>query len=107
MGPIPHDARRGMLPCPADFAPTLTDNGRSIAWRGTVTVHSPGRSTPLLVEYGLSKSDPDARERVRAAVWEIKELARLGREELLGFARADRHLGAARSAPQIEIEATR
>lgn len=91
MTPIPDALRAQFAPMPADFAPHIMETPKAWAWRGRVEVASPGRVDKIECEYGLPRSMDHAADELRAFVWEIMELGRLGRGDLMGFARVDRH----------------
>lgn len=91
MTPIPDALRAHFNPMPPDFAPSIMEMPKAWAWRGRVEIASPGRVDKVECEYGLPKSMGHTAAELRAFVWEIMELGRLGRGDLLTFARVDRH----------------
>lgn len=102
-GPIPDAVRAKMAPMPPEFRPVILQDDNRIWWKGRVTSHIGSNVQQVQVEYGFSKrSGQDASDLKRIA-WEISELARLGRPDLINYARVDRH--AARvTTPTITAE---
>lgn len=93
MTPIPDALRAQFAPMPPDFAPSIMEMPKAWAWRGRVEVASPGRVDKVECEYGLPKSMGHTAAELLPFVWEIMELGRLGRGDLLTFARVDRGKG--------------
>jgi hypothetical protein len=80
-------------PMPRDFAVGFHDHGSYVRWHDTVTVEGHG---PVDVELGYSRAGGRANEdqeraNLRASVWQVIELARLGRIDLLDHCLTDRH----------------
>lgn len=73
---------------PPDFAPTFTDDGQVIAWRGTIGGKQyvlglrPARTAAALAA---------AHKDLRNGVWQLMELQRIGRQDLMQYGAADRH----------------
>lgn len=94
---IPKDVREQMLPMPADFAPEIHGTDKAISWRGKVTVSAGTAVERLQLEIGLSTNPAGApypgglEPLLRLSVWEAREVARLGRVDLLAIYRVDRH----------------
>ena len=60
-----HPALADVPPMPADFAPRLLYDHKSVRWRGTVDGGS-------AMEVGFALSDPQAEEKTRLAVWHVQ-----------------------------------
>ena len=103
-GPIPASVRAKMLPAPQNWNPPIHEDDDRIWWRGIVTTSIGQRVSQLPVEYGFSKRNGPDRSVVKAVAWEITELARLGRLDLIGYARVDRHKGRPVAKPEITAE---
>ena len=84
---LPADVAALIRPIPDDFTPTFEDHGYYVRWGAIVDVAGSG---PLSVELGYSKAsgkadDHKERANLRAGAWQVTELARLGRGDLLGY----------------------
>ena len=90
---LPADVAGLILPIPDEFTPTFGDRGYYVRWGAIVDVTGSG---PLSVELGYSKAsgkadDPKERANLRADAWQVTELARLGRGDLLAYCTVGRH----------------
>lgn len=90
---LPSDVAELVHPMPADFNPPVEDMGRYARWAATLTVEGYG---PVDVELGFSraggKSDEMKElENLRKGAWQVTELARLGRRDLLAHCIVGRH----------------
>ena len=76
---------------PEDFAPPIMDDGRTLSWNGVIN----GRKYQL----GLRPERHDfaaiaqAKIDLKMGVWQLLELGRLGRSDLMAYASAERHQG--------------
>lgn len=108
---VPEELGPQIRQVPDDFQPQFTDDGRRIAWRGNVTVETPSTREQIAISLGFSKTGTEElqtrlRETLRIAVWYAKELARIGRADLLANARVDRHNPSKRPISKPEIAAS-
>lgn len=103
-GPIPDSVREKMLPMPPDFRPVVQQDNDRMWWRGRVTTKIGDRVDQLQVEYGFSKRSGQDASEIKRVAWEIHELARLGRGDLISYARQDRHTARAVTKPTITAE---
>ena len=90
---LPADVAALIRPIADDFNPTFEDRGYYVRWDAIVEVDGSG---PLSVELGYSKASgkaDDLKERanLRADAWQVTELARLGRGDLLAYCTVGRH----------------
>lgn len=100
LGPVPADIAHQIAPMPPDFGIPYTSRPNVLAWRGNVIVDTPGSRETAACEVAVRA--PAGLDDLRALVWHIKELGRLGYAEGLRAARVDRHRRPADlvSAPQ-------
>lgn len=95
MRDFPPDVAPLVLPVPAWFTihPHVSSNGLALRWADTLAT----TEGPLDLEYGLRIRTGTADEmaeltgRLRVSAWQVHELIRLHRLDLLNHARADRH----------------
>lgn len=100
-GPIPDATRAKMAAMPPEWKPAIHEDQDRIWWQANVTSHIGTSVQQIPVEYGFSKRTGKGRSVLRATAWEISELARLGRLDLIQYARKDRHQ--ARPGPKATI----
>ena len=91
--PLPPDVANLVRPMPPDFDPKLEDHGRYVRWGATLNIEGSG---PVDVELGYSRAGGKAAEdreqrNLRAGAWQVTELARLGRFDLLNYCLVIRH----------------
>lgn len=89
---LPTDVAELVQPVPAEFAPTFQDRGRYVRWAETLMV----AGQPVSVELGYSQASGKAdeiteQENLRKSAWQVTELARLGRRDLLAHCIVGRH----------------
>ena len=88
---VPDEIKVGNMP--ADFPETVTidDDGKCLTWRGQLS------GSDLKYEIGLrpDRTDPRAvaiaRQALIYGVWQLTELARLNRPDLMAYAAVKRH----------------
>ena len=97
--PLPIDVLQQLAPMPADFAPPIISIRGRPAWRGNVQVVTPGQIESVQCECAVGDGQKGA-DQLRVHVWVIQELARLGRGDLIAWARRDRHRSVKPSVPQ-------
>lgn len=106
---VPADVANLFQPIPDGFTPPCETEktGRVLIWRGSVPDGQPNSAQRLKVEVGAVRAvkggDPAAYETLKAEVWQVMELARLGRQDLLSYARTDRRKAFARPISKPEI----
>lgn len=75
-------------PIPADFSIATTDDGAAIRWAGMIN----GQRYVLgLRPERTPEAIDQATNHLRTGVWQLNEFARLGRDDLMAYAHADRH----------------
>lgn len=97
---LPADVAPLVRPVPDDFLIAFDDHGHYVVWTAILTVTDYG---PVNVELGFSRAGGRANEKqervnLREGAWQVTELARLGRIDLLSFCMVDRHKRAAGKA---------
>jgi hypothetical protein len=103
---LPADVARQMTPMPPDFLINFEDHGHYVRWSATLTIEGQG---PIEIELGYSRAGGKADEKaermnLRESAWEVMELARLGRADLLQHCLVDRHKRSRPvSRPQIVV----
>lgn len=90
---LPADVEALIQPVPDDFAPFFKEQNGYVEWTATLRIEGHG---PLNVHLGFSLAANHAdrageEKKLRAAVWQAMELARLKRIDLLSHCVVDRH----------------
>lgn len=76
-------------PTPHTFDPPITDDGAVLRWSGLIAGERYAIGLrPARTAAALDK----ARDDLRYGAWQLHELARLGRKDLMVYAHQDRHL---------------